>query len=375
MMKIFIVIQLLFLFSVGLHAENVENEKQLSIIRESIRQIENDLLQTQEIKTGAKSQLGKIQKLIALQKKEIIFSQRRIDDLNRSMQSLSDQKQGLLQKIAEQKISIREKLKELNLVTEDQFMDAEFLEKFDIEHQKERYLEMLSKKELKSIDLLQQSADEALALELRMIEEKGKLDYFIQELKEQNSFLEANEEIQKSILLTNKANRLETLRNLQELRSVEKELNQIMSKLKKETGGVAIRSGLALKKGTLPMPVDGKILNEFGRSYNLKTNLFTFQKGITIKSVKNAEIRAVYDGKIAYAGPLKNYGYIVILEHPGQYYTLYGQLGKTIGVEGDTVKQNEVVGISSDENVYFEIRNKNIAINPIGWFKKVAENK
>src|SRR5262249_50116515 len=59
---------------------------------------------------------------------------------------------------------------------------------------------------------------------------------------------------------------------------------------------------LVALRGKLPPPVEGRMTGNFGRSYNPKTNLLTFQKGITFLAATGAPVRAVSAGKVVFAG-------------------------------------------------------------------------
>ena len=89
-----------------------------------------------------------------------------------------------------------------------------------------------------------------------------------------------------------------------------------------------------------------------------------------IQSLPSAQVRAVFPGKVVFSGKIGGYGQLLILDHGDQYYSLVGQLGEVLKKEGDEVKEGEVIARSSLDNnpVYFEIRQRHIAVNPVPWF-------
>lgn len=356
-------------------------------IRSQISALEKDLLASKETQASASSQLKKIRKLLLLQQEEIALSRTKVSELNASMSELSGQKQALLGKIEKQKVDLKKKLREMHRLSEADPLDASWLRSVDADNQKAYFLTKTLKKDLASVERFKEDVNAALSLELRILEEKNKLDYYVQDLESQMSLLSANEQIQREILKTNRSSRLEVLRQVRALKESEREIERMLSMLKPQEqdeqietrrglrvreelvrSGAAIDVGLGALKGKLPLPVIGQLLSGFGKSYNRKTNLLTFQKGITLSANPSAEVKAVAAGKAVFAGPLNNYGLIAIVEHPGRYYTLYGQMGAVAVQTGAMVAQGEVVGRTSGEPFYFEIRNKNIAINPLQWF-------
>lgn len=364
----------------------------IEAIRSEINSLEKDLLASRESQSSASTQLKKIRKLLMLEQKEIGLSRKKINEMSESLGDLSKQKQSLQENIEKQKISLKVRLRELNRLTQSEALDAHWLSGIETENSKTYFLSKVLKKDLTSVDRLRQDVVEAQNLELRMIEEKNKLDYYVQELQSQMTMLGANEEVQKEIIRTNRSNRLDRLARMRSLRESEHEVELMIAGLRKEQkeraetrGGSSVSQslqtppatkkpilttpsvGLASVKGKLPLPVEGQVLSAFGKSYNSQTNLLTFQKGITFGSQPSSEVKAVSDGKVVFAGPLKNYGLITIVEHPGQYYTLYGQMGNVAVSEGAEVHQGDVLGKTANDPFYFEIRNKNVAINPLQW--------
>src|SRR5262249_16082020 len=146
-------------------------------------------------------------------------------------------------------------------------------------------------KDLASVERLKRDVQEALALELRILDQKNKLDYYVNELSDQATLLSAHEEVQKEILPPNRTSRLEALRRIRSMRESEHELDLMIGTLKSASGRAD--TGLASLKGKLPAPPDGPVLSTFGKSFNSKTNLLTFQKGITLGARASSEVRAV----------------------------------------------------------------------------------
>jgi septal ring factor EnvC (AmiA/AmiB activator) len=123
------------------------------------------------------------------------------------------------------------------------------------------------------------------------------------------------------------------------------------------------------KQGSLPLPVKGSIVGHFGRALDPGSRLTVFKKGIEIQAPPGAPVAAVASGRVAYAGSLPNYGRVLILDHGDHYYTLSAHLNDITRRTGDSVESGDLVGHadSSGQPVYFEIRSRNIAVNPLQW--------
>lgn len=345
------------------------NGATLETINREISKLESDLLMSDERRLTANQQLSKIQRLLKLQKSEISLTQKKIEELEKNLESFGETKRGLEESIAVRKKALRKQLIELSKLADSEAFDVSWFKDLDVFNQKQYFLSKTVAKNLTAVQKLKKESTQALALEMRVIEEKNRMDYYVQELSERVALLSANEKIQREIMSTNKAQRMDVLRKVSSLKETEQELQKRISAVGKKLS--VITSPFPER---LPRPVEGAILSAFGKSYDPKTNLFTFQKGVTFSARQGQEVKSVAAGNIVFSGPLKNYGLIVIVEHPNQYFSLYGQLSET-RVEGKaTLYGGEVLGVASSDPVYFEIRNKNIAVNPMQWFgdKKVA---
>lgn len=131
-------------------------------------------------------------------------------------------------------------------------------------------------------------------------------------------------------------------------------------------------SGVPFKqrRGHLPWPLRGALLARFGSAKN--DGPLTW-RGLWIKSEAGVAVRVVADGRVAYAGHLQRFGLVVIVDHPGQYLSVYGHLQEAQVEVGEPLKAGARVGTAGnsgghEENgVYFEIREGADPIDPIAW--------
>lgn len=121
-------------------------------------------------------------------------------------------------------------------------------------------------------------------------------------------------------------------------------------------------------QGHMKLPVSGTITGNFGS----KRSEGTTWKGIFIQTSRGQTVHAVADGRIVYADGLRGFGDAVIIDHGGNYLTVYtGLSGMAHGV-GDSVKAGDSLGSTGaldngDPGLYFEIRYLGKPINPLSW--------
>ncbi|MBU0673573.1 MAG: peptidoglycan DD-metalloendopeptidase family protein [Proteobacteria bacterium] len=219
--------------------------------------------------------------------------------------------------------------------------------------------------------------------------EKESLVQFIVEVKNQEKEL-ADFRIERYQLLT-RINTEKKLyqRALEEMREASDNLTQKLGILRDELAETQARinkknvsskkrrprdtSGFIAMKGRLNPPVQGAVTSTFGEDNKNKFGIDSFANGIVIKTLAGSEISAIYNGKVVYAGQLRGYGNLIIIDHGSQYYSLISQAAKLYKKEGEQVVTGEVIGIMSDqggllgEGLHFEIRNGTKPEDPIQW--------
>ena len=124
----------------------------------------------------------------------------------------------------------------------------------------------------------------------------------------------------------------------------------------------------ARSKGNLPYPIRGAVIRRFGD----QTVGGAHSKGITIAGRSAARVIAPFDGTVLFAGPFKNYGQVVILDHGDSYLTLLAGLDSVNPSVGQAVLAGEPIGqmkIAKAE-LYIEIRHEGQVLDPSGWFRE-----
>lgn len=131
--------------------------------------------------------------------------------------------------------------------------------------------------------------------------------------------------------------------------------------------------GFPAQKGRLDPPAQGTVITYFGKNTRGKFGVTTFENGIDIKIPAGTKIKAIYPGIVVYAGVLRGYGKLMIIDHGDQYYSLISRVAELNKKEKDTVDKGEIIAIMSDESgllnegLHFEIRHGAKPINPLQW--------
>lgn len=125
-------------------------------------------------------------------------------------------------------------------------------------------------------------------------------------------------------------------------------------------------------RGKLPYPVVGPVVSNFGD----KAKSGLFHKGLTIAAASGAQVISPYEGRVAFSGPFRGYGELLIIEHREGYHTLLAGMSRIDGVVGQWLLAGEPVGVMGEipaqggkdkPTLYLEMRHKGQAINPLPW--------
>lgn len=102
-------------------------------------------------------------------------------------------------------------------------------------------------------------------------------------------------------------------------------------------------------KGLIRLPATGMLLSGFGQPNGAGGKT----EGMTIGTLPGAQVVAPFDGKIAFAGPFRRYGQLLILSVGEGYYVLLAGMAEIDGTVGQTVLAGEPVGrMGKAENGY-----------------------
>ena len=160
---------------------------------------------------------------------------------------------------------------------------------------------------------------------------------------------------------------IETLKKKKD--ELEKKFSLINAKVQ-----VVSSESIVKMKGKLPWPIKGTIVQNNDKS--LQNSIYN--NGIKILSKNDEEVKAIYEGSIQYINWIKGYGNIIIIAHNNNYFTVYANLD-LIGVQlnesiktGETIGKIKIEGKVTNPYIYFEIRQKDKALNPLDWLRKEA---
>ncbi|MGD9583602.1 MAG: murein hydrolase activator EnvC [Lysobacterales bacterium] len=137
--------------------------------------------------------------------------------------------------------------------------------------------------------------------------------------------------------------------------------------------GLTAAQAFAPRRGRLPRPIAGKVLQAFGAPLRAGRQ----SEGWLIAASVGSPVRAVARGRVAYADWLNGFGLLIILDHGDGYMSLYARNEALLRDVGDWVDQGSAIARSGDGGgneppaLYFELRRNGQPLDPKVWLAAV----
>jgi len=360
----------------------IEENQRLKKIEQQIKSVKDEIDNLQKKEIGYLETLHKIEKLLLDTEKELRTIER---DLELAQKEI---KQGEDELIHEKHI-----LKERTVVLENRLRDI-------YKHRLTNYLEILLNSEsfsdfltrfryLKNILSLDAEIVNDIRQQIKKIENKKIslenreeiLSLLKEEVEKEKENIEFSIKARKSIIDKIDSQKEVYLESLKELEQSSQEIKNIIERIyqqqeedskmasQKEAPTVTLKP----KKGILALPIQGKLISEYGRQKNTDFNTYTFNSGIDISAPLGQVVHAAGSGEVIYTGSIKGYGQIIIIDHGGRVTTLYAHLSRILIDIGDKVKKGQPIGQVGDSGgvsstrLHFEVRVEGKPTDPMNW--------
>lgn len=213
----------------------------------------------------------------------------------------------------------------------------------------------------------------------RLQRERDTLDQLTQRLAGEEAALAENAGIQQRLLADVRERRDLNAQLVRELAAARDRLEQSMAELTAGRGvsSVALPGGGRLKAGTMAWPVAGRVDARFGRQASSRFGTMVNRNGIDIGTAAGSPVQVVQAGTVAYADAFAGFGRVVIVDHGGRFYTLYGHLASVDVSKGAAVQAGDEIGTvgmapTGTPSLYFEVRIDGRPADPVQWLKPAS---
>lgn len=340
----------------------------------SLKQINSEIQSLNEKDIKLDRKVSKLQRKLRNSDKELSRagrsaqkSRKLLDQQQAKLDQLQKEKEETLRSIDDQKRSIREintSLQKIQIGLKNHPLDSSSIGErqrleYWLKHLNDENRSLLSRLAASNQQLSE--TESQLEQEISGLEEtKKKHESRLAELKKLRSSQQA---IVKSINKQKKKNS----NKKEQLVKDQARLKTLLEKLKfaerhpefVQEGKVAFHK----LKGKLPWPIKGTIKKS------------RFSNGVSLQAKAGTKVRAITHGRVVFADWMKGFGLLVVVDHGDGYMSLYGQTETLYTNVGDWVEPGTLIASSGQSRgetpsgIYFEIRKKTKALNPLKWCK------
>lgn len=124
-------------------------------------------------------------------------------------------------------------------------------------------------------------------------------------------------------------------------------------------------------------PVTGSLSSAFGYREHPLEGEDRFHYGLDIAADTGTSIACFADGEVLAVGESSSYGKYLIVDHTGEYSTLYAHCSSICVRSGDAVRQGQTIGevgetgMATGPHLHFELHRKNTYLNPVYYVSLV----
>lgn len=360
-------------------------------IKKSIKQLEEikielekgrEKLRTLQIEEGTYlKQLEQIEKNISISRKYLKMISLRIDTVENIIKNLEDSlslmSKNLDNRTKIMKFRLRNAYMNINLNPIFIIFTAE--NPIDIVN-KIRYLEEINRYDREIIRNIQETKLQIKDKKKAQEKQKEHLSKLLKEKEDEQRKLLDEEKLHTEMIEKTRSEKEKYEAMIRELENSQKELEKMIrlleEKRKKIQESVSKKEALSFEKskGRLPWPVEGEIINGFGKIVHPQYGTVTVNNGIDISAKEEESVLCIADGTVIHTGWLKGLGLVIIVDHYGGYLSIYSNL-KSIAVKVDQkVKRDTILGTVGKKGgktmLHFEIRKGTAAVDPLEWLEK-----
>ncbi|GAA62190.1 hypothetical protein P20652_4086 [Pseudoalteromonas sp. BSi20652] len=235
------------------------------------------------------------------------------------------------------------------------------------------YYNYLNKARIEQIEDLKELQQQIAQNQEELVKTQEKLALLFDEQKRrQTALLNAQSERQAN-LKNLQAQLNSTKSSINYLKENQQTLVTTIKELEKEKTQKIELLGLNKSKGKLDWPSKGKLEHTFGQRKHGGIDW----KGVLIGAKEGTNINSVHNGQVVFADWLKGYGWVIVVDHGEGFMSLYGHAQTLLKDVGDLVREGETLALvgqsggQANSGLYFEIRHKGRAVNPVKWCRRI----
>jgi len=355
-----------------------QKELQLEQLRQRIEKLKQELASRRHQYSDVVSQLQQIETQIGQRVKTLRKLKHQLRQQNRKLDKLRKQQQQLQAELDTQRDLLGEQVKASYVIGRQEYLKLLLnQESPSAVGRMATYYDYFNRARSEQIDKALATISKLDTVEQQLRQQRARLQALHRQESEHKQQLEKNYRQRSRVLVNLKKEIHSKDKQLTQLVEDEQQLQQLLNSLNRDLGDILLAKDAELSfaqlRGKLTWPARGDVQALFGKSRHagkLRWN------GVLIDGHEGNTVFAVARGRVAYAGWLRGYGLLMIIDHGDGYMSLYGHNQGLLKEVGDWVEANEaiaVVGNSGGQEqagLYFEIRHNGKPANPAYWCRR-----
>ncbi len=363
------------LFSPAVASTSSEYQEKLDAIRARIADVLSDLQQNRDKRDDVRNDLKKLEVKIARTAKSLRHTQRKHKNSQKKLKTTQKELKLLTKKLEKQRKLLSAQIRSAYAMGQQPQLKMILNQQDPAEMGRAMvYYGYLNRARGDEIRDFLTSIEQQQALKESIVQTTRELEQLVARKASKKRELTSHRKSRKQLLarLDKDINNQQlTLDDLESSRSrIEELLSSLGELLADIPAGPEMHKPFGELKGKLPWPVKGDFRARFGASRNQGDLTWN---GVVIKADYDTQVRAVSNGRVAFADWLQGYGFITIIDHNDGYMSLYGYAQELYKEVGDWVEASEVIASVGDSGgqetsgLYFEIRKQGKPVNPQRW--------
>lgn len=349
----------------------------LDRIRGEITKLKNRLDEVRRQAKTTQQELEEVDLRLGIETRELQIAlaaeARLIDEQHR----LEDQIALLTPRIEKQKTYLRQRLVALYRLGGTSYLRM-FLA-IDPRREPINAISMLSYLVSRDARAVSQFQSEQRELALRsadLVDQQRRLQETRRMIEERRRAIAATHQQKRRLLARLRSEESGSAKQLAELEEKATRLERLVEFLsRRQAGGFTGTMDIRSVQGALPWPLEGTVVERFGRQRNEKFATVTTNNGIKVAAAAGTPVHSVFEGTVLFSQWFKGYGNLIIVDHGSRVFSLYGNLKSSAVSVGDRVSAGQpIAGVGEGEDssagyLYLEIRRDNRPEDPQKWLR------
>lgn len=370
-MKIFI----LFTLIVSAANASIKDEKDISVIRESISKTRNQIVETEVKKRGVLGALYEINKNLNKISSDVASLNQQLNASKVKIQVQSAIVAKFEKKRDLEKVQLAQRLRALYKIGFHGY--AQMLLSSHTSQELSRNVKFMKIIAEKDVILLKNYKDSIIRIAGEQVKLRSQVKKFLvfqKSLEADKNRLAEQKQAQMALLNKIEKDKTTHMEALKEWREAGIKLEEQLKGIQENTVLSEIgKASFFERQGHFRVPVLRRIVQKYGIMVNTKFSTRIFHKGLFFATRPGDSVSAIYHGKVAFAGWVNGFGETMIIDHGDHYYSLYAHNSRLLKQKGETVGPGEIIAQSGDTGslrgpgLYFEIRHFSESLDPLPW--------